>query len=140
FEFCFKHYCTFACAQRQLVGTPVLPSAAALRGVDPGAKNAYYGVPIFPLPEAARCAEISVALEEAYYFYGANARCDVEADAGLPRRKYREGANIEGPPQGGFGGLRIQIRGVHSDNRIGGCRFAGSRRRSGRAPGAARKR
>src|SRR5437867_2300207 len=40
----------------------------------------------FPL---LSCAEVSVCLKEAFLFYGANAGCDVEADAGLSGRKHR---------------------------------------------------
>jgi hypothetical protein len=67
--------------------------------VDQMHKNAYHFIPI-PLPAAAGCANIGVQFkrrcteEEAYLLYDSNAGRDVEADAGLPRRKHYQRADF----------------------------------------------
>src|ERR1043166_5164819 len=53
-----------------------------------------------------------------FLFYDSNAGRDVEADAGLPRRKHRQGTDLGNSSAGGIGRRRVQIRGRHSVDRI----------------------
>src|SRR4030095_821206 len=74
---------------------------SALKAVDLHGENAYYGAP-FPRLAAWKFwrsrPPLQVGSERSLLFYGAHAGCDVEADAGVPRGKHRQGADIGSSP------------------------------------------